>query len=101
MDQKFADNFPSISTRQARASGFGIYRAKRGVLDNSVCAQAVYRLNGRCTVSSRIKTSRLGNNAADSLTVRKNNQYSAGLYQQHFIKALPFKEVSMDAFLVI
>lgn len=74
MDRKYATNFLSISAQQSAITGLPTYEAKRGALDNGVFAQALYRLDDKWLVFSKVDVARLASNAANSPIVQKRNQ---------------------------
>jgi MipA family protein len=80
MDKSYARNFFSVSSSQSNITGLRRYEAKSGALDSGAFLQALYRLESRWLVFSKIDVSRLATNASNSPIVQKKNQTTALLF---------------------
>jgi MipA family protein len=74
IDTKFARNLVSISPADSLVTGLPVYQAGSGLLDAGVFAQALYRIDDRWIVFSRLQLMQLQGDAAKSPLVQKKNQ---------------------------
>ena len=73
MDATWAQNFLTVTDSEAMRGNLPAYRAGAGQLDAGAFLQALYRVDDRWTVFSRVQYSRFGGDAASSPVVSNRN----------------------------